>query len=877
MARPAFILFGYKVIKGFWVKYGLFILLLIAACRPAGWPAPTGFKAEVVSPSEVRLSWNRVSGATGYVLERRVDGQTYATVLEGFVHEYSDTGLIPNTPYEYRLRSKSSSGASTLTTGVKATTQSAVLPTPTGFNATAVSSSTIILSWNAVSGANGYRIERRTGSANFVALLDNVASTNFQDSTLSPNTKYDYRLTAKSTAGDSAAVEANAITPPTSNPPPTPTGFNATAASSSEINLSWDAVAGASGYILERKHGSDPYSTIQANLTNNGFSDTGLAANTQYDYRLYSKNASGVSLEVEASASTLANPPSAPTGFVAEAVSGTEIALSWDGVDGASSYMLERKTGALSYSVLQDNLTDRLYADFGLSPNTLYSYRLRAKNNGGESETVEASATTEKETSPPPPPPPPPASLLDLKVSTNNRFLETSNGKTFFMLSDVAWSIFSVPTYAEAEEYLQKRLAQRFNTIIAAIVWEFEWEGPNANGDRSFEYLFPNAADERSKGRDPAKPVEAYFKYVDKVIAQANQLGFYMGLAPVWNNYLGGPNGWRVPLGYNVDKAKQYGRYLGSRYQNSKVFWVLGADDPLNTVCPPPGLPADFSPCTTAEQRKPLWNAMAQGLREVVGNKHLITFHPGGSAGTARTYISAEPWHNFHSQQSGHQNYFFTSRIHEDYYATPTKPVFDLEPLFEDSPLNLNPANGYSNASDVRRIAYWNVFSGAAGHSYAHHSVVQFWAPGRRSLNSPIKTWREGLSATGAEQMRYLWALVESRPFGQTVPDLTILTNGAGSGVDTVRALRAPNFAMVYTPKPRNLVINLGKLTGNQSGQTLAAWWYSPRSGTATRIGEFPGTGEQSFTAPTSDGTGLGADWVLVLDHKAAGYGAPGQ
>jgi fibronectin type 3 domain-containing protein len=856
--------------------------LLVVGCRPAALLAPTGFKAEVLSSNQVKLSWNSVRGATGYVLERQGDGKPYSEVLNKYAHSFSDTDLNPNTLYEYRLRSKNSAGVSTLTVSTKATTQSAALPTPRGFSALAQSSTEISLNWNAVPGASSYRLERKSGAASYAVIQNELAFTSYQDGSLTANTRYEYRLRAKSAAGESARVEANATTVAATNPPPTPSGFNATVVSASQINLSWNTATGASSYVLERKYGSEAY-TVLANPTATSHSDTGLAANTQYHYRLRSKNASGVSLEVELSATTTSNPPQAPTNFIATEVSSSEIALSWDAVAGASSYMLERKTGSENFAVIQNQLANPAYADFGLSANTSYTYRLRAQNNVGESPTVEASATTEAEISPPPPvppppvpPPPPPAGLSDLKVSANNRFLETSDSKTLFMLADVAWAIFSVPPYSEAEEYLQKRLAQRFNTIIAAIVWEYEWQGPNANGDRSFEYLFPNAADERSKGRDPAKPVEAYFKHVDKVVNRANELGFYMGLAPVWNNYLGGPNGWRVPLGFTVDKAKQLGRYLGNRYLNSKVFWVLGADDPLNTVCPPPGLPTNFSPCTTAAERKPLWNAMAQGLREVVGNKHLITFHPGGGAGTARTYIAAEPWHNFHSQQSGHQNYFFTSRIHEDYYGTPTKPVLDMEPLFEDSPLNLKPENGYSSANDVRRIAYWNVFSGGLGHSYAHHSVFQFYAPGRTALNYPIKTWREGLSAVGAEQMRHLRALVESRPFGSTVPDIGIISNGVGSGVETLRALRGSSFAMVYTPKPRSIAIALGKITGNQAGQTLSAWWYNPRNGSASKIGEYSGAGDQTFVAPTSDGTGLGVDWVLVLDHKSANYSAPG-
>jgi hypothetical protein len=57
-------------------------------------------------------------------------------------------------------------------------------------------------------------------------------------------------------------------------------------------------------------------------------------------------------------------------------------------------------------------------------------------------------------------------------------------------------------------------------------------------------------------------------------------------------------------------------------------------------------------------------------------------------------------------------------------------------------------------------------------------------------------------------------------------------------------------------------------------GRTVKAWWFNPRDGRATLIGEFPNTGEREF-APPSPGELL--DWVLVLDDAAKGFHAPGK
>jgi len=57
-------------------------------------------------------------------------------------------------------------------------------------------------------------------------------------------------------------------------------------------------------------------------------------------------------------------------------------------------------------------------------------------------------------------------------------------------------------------------------------------------------------------------------------------------------------------------------------------------------------------------------------------------------------------------------------------------------------------------------------------------------------------------------------------------------------------------------------------------GAKVKAWWYNPRNGEATLIGEFTNTGTRTFTPPN---VGELLDWVLVLDDAAKNYPAPGR
>jgi hypothetical protein len=76
---------------------------------------------------------------------------------------------------------------------------------------------------------------------------------------------------------------------------------------------------------------------------------------------------------------------------------------------------------------------------------------------------------------------------------------------------------------------------------------------------------------------------------------------------------------------------------------------------------------------------------------------------------------------------------------------------------------------------------------------------------------------------------------------------------------------------MVYAPLGRTFSVNLKML----KGEKLVAWWYSPRTGKARKIGKFANDGSARAFTPPSDGEAL--DWVLVVDDAAKKYPTPGK
>ena len=93
-----------------------------------------------------------------------------------------------------------------------------------------------------------------------------------------------------------------------------------------------------------------------------------------------------------------------------------------------------------------------------------------------------------------------------------------------------------------------------------------------------------------------------------------------------------------------------------------------------------------------------------------------------------------------------------------------------------------------------------------------------------------------------------------------------------GAGIRRFVATRDSNgsYAMVYAPAGRPFSVRMDKVNGPK----VRAWWFNPRNGLATPIGEFPNRGTREFCTPDR---GEEIDWVLVLDDASQNYPPPGQ
>lgn len=424
------------------------------------------------------------------------------------------------------------------------------------------------------------------------------------------------------------------------------------------------------------------------------------------------------------------------------------------------------------------------------------------------------------------------AALPRLLVSTNQHFLVKDDGTSFFFLADTAWELFHRLNREDAGFYLSNRAAKGFTVIQAVVLAEFDGlTAPNAYGDLPLEK------------NDPTKPNEAYFKHVDYIVNKAEQLGLYVGMLPSWGDKWS--KKWGVgPEIFTPSNAESFGRFLGKRYKDKPIIWILGGDRNPET-----------------EQHLAIVRALAKGLKKGDAGKHLMTYHPQGG-GNSSKWFQNDDWLDFNMCQSGHAapnlpNYLFAGT---NYNLKPVKPTIDGESRYEDHPINWKPENGWFDDWDVRQAMYWSLLAGACGHTYGNHDIWQFLESGRKPVSSARTPWRQAIDQSGAFQVGYARKFFESRSFQKLVPDQSMLGGESKEGPDHIQAARAGDgsFAFVYTPMGRPVKVKM-----KFSGSRVKAFWFNPRDGKLADIGEFPTLGLHQFDAPTQ---GRGNDWLLVLE-----------
>ena len=434
--------------------------------------APRDLTAEAAGPTSIMLTWtvpesDNGSPITGYQLQRRTGGVAFADVetnipLEAAARQYTDDfELASGIAYDYQIRALtadpnnsandgqqgaySAQASATTSAGIPdAPTVSTVSPTTTENSET----TSLTLTWTEPASSHGrtitgYRIDRwayyaasnswdwaflADAADDATSYMDNDPA-NDNDEELMPNTRYFYRVRAKTGDGTVEAEQGKwsdwesgrtALGVPTA-----PRDLTAEAAGPTSIMLTWTAPESDNGrpivgYVLQRR--VPPAATwndaeMNIPLGSSRYTDTGLVSGTEYEYRIRAKTTANGDPDADQgawsaesdSATTVQGIPAAPGNMMVDQTGmseSTSLEIMWDAVDhpdtgkAITGYRIERwafntASSSWGWEFVVDAANDATtYDDGGRSPNTTYYYRVRAKTGDGMTEAEQGTWST---------------------------------------------------------------------------------------------------------------------------------------------------------------------------------------------------------------------------------------------------------------------------------------------------------------------------------------------------------------------------------------------------------------------------------------------------------------------------------------------------
>lgn len=454
-------------------------------------------------------------------------------------------------------------------------------------------------------------------------------------------------------------------------------------------------------------------------------------------------------------------------------------------------------------------------------------------------------------------------SPFPLSIHEEGRTIMQSNGEAFVWIGDTAWELFHRLNREEAYFYLEDRATKGFTLIQAVILAELDGlRTPNPYGEVPFHDL------------NPDRPNDAYFSHVDAVVDKADSLGLVMGLLPTWGDKIYSENPGEGPVVFNPENARRYGRFLGERYAEKPIIWILGGD-------------RDVANMEVYE----IWNQMALGIEEGSGGTQLMTYHPRGGSHSSWWFHHAG-WLDFNMYQSGHVSmnpvYDFAAA---NYNLRPVKPFVDGGPAYEGISIRfweyvdfsktgrdrvpegvLNEEGtiqkpdhfeeGFITDYHVRVHAYWNFLSGAAGYTYGNNAIWQMYSEDVEIAIPTLNTWKEALNDPGAVHVGLLGSLLRDRPLEKLRPDQAMIFGPNRRGPDYIAAASATDgsYGYVYLPAGQPVQLVLNRFSGDQVRMT----WFNPETGLRTDGGTVPAHIISTVTPPPSEGRD--PDWLLILE-----------
>ena len=335
-------------------------------------PPPASLRETQATTTTLRFSWRDSEGAVSYGYQyKKTADINWETEQTTPATTATLSGLENATSYDFRVRAMGAINNSAYATDDASTR---ALSVPPNF-AVSLSDITATLTWGAVREATAYEYQRKLSTEqSWGAAVE--ASSPATVSGLAAGLTQDFQVRAKNAGGASGWASASVTLPPA-----LPASLTAGAVTTTSLEFSWPASAGAETYGYQYKKTADINWEAEQTTPTATVTLSGLDNATAYDFQVRATNSAGSSGYTQGSASTTAL--AVPTGFAVN-ITGTTATLVWAEVSEATEYEYRHKHIRVTRWTTSSTSGTTGTIDSLVSGAT-FDFQVRAKNPGGES------------------------------------------------------------------------------------------------------------------------------------------------------------------------------------------------------------------------------------------------------------------------------------------------------------------------------------------------------------------------------------------------------------------------------------------------------------------------------------------------------------
>lgn len=322
---------------------------------------------------------------------------------------WAQSSLTANSTYTFYIKARNENLDETSSANSSAYTSQ---NTPTDISFDSIATDSITLSAvgtfnNLTSGSAGLYFLNTTNSAT----PDWVQTNSWTNSSLSPNVQYTYQVKARNGDSDETSYCTATSTYTLANVPSTPT-FSNVSTSTLKVILGLNSNPAATAFAIYENSTSkyvnsstgalDQGTANWQNYTSwggaSGMTITGLGENTSYTFKAKARNGNNTETTFSSTAATttLLSPPTAPSDANLDTITTTSMRLTWtDNASTETGFKIEQSADGSTYTQI-DTTTANIatYSITSLTCNTLYYFRVRAFNTGGNSDYSTTNNTT---------------------------------------------------------------------------------------------------------------------------------------------------------------------------------------------------------------------------------------------------------------------------------------------------------------------------------------------------------------------------------------------------------------------------------------------------------------------------------------------------